>query len=256
MVSFSFQTRKHVFMKKKIFRFKQFTIEQTHAPMKIGTDSDLLGTMAYGGKNILDIGTGTGILTLMMAQRFPEARFTAVEIDENAVLDASKNFSSSPWSERIKLVHNSFQNFIEKEISEGRQERFDAIICNPPFFDKSLECPEQGRQRARHTSSLPFDTLIDGAFKMLEEGGVFSLILPPEVLENFCSKAIERGFTLKEKNGIQTLPGNFPKRYILVFRKSPNTSFCVSENIFSMRNTDNTYSQWYNDLLRDFLIPL
>ena len=243
-------------MKKKIFRFKQFTIEQAHAPMKIGTDSDLLGTMAYGGKNILDIGTGTGILTLMMAQRFPEAQFTAVEIDDKAVIDASTNFSSSPWSERITLIHDSFQSFIEKEISEGRQERFDAIICNPPFFDKSLECPEQGRQRARHTSSLPFETLIDGAYRMLEEGGPFSLILPPEVLEKFCLKAKERGFALKEKNGIQTLPGNPPKRYILVFQKSLDSSLCVSENTFSMRNADNTYSQWYNDLLRDFLLFL
>lgn len=243
-------------MKKKLFRLKLFTIAQTNASMKVGTDSDLLGTMAYGGKNILDIGTGTGILTLMMAQRFPEAQFTAVEIDDKAVIDASTNFSSSPWSERITLIHDSFQSFIEKEISEGRQERFDAIICNPPFFDKSLECPEQGRQRARHTSSLPFETLIDGAYRMLEEGGPFSLILPPEVLEKFCLKAKERGFALKEKNGIQTLPGNPPKRYILVFQKSLDSSLCVSENTFSMRNADNTYSQWYNDLLRDFLLFL
>lgn len=243
-------------MKKKLFRLKLFTIDQTNASMKVGTDSDLLGTMAYGGKNILDIGTGTGILTLMMAQRFPQARFTAVEIDDNAVIDAHTNFSSSPWSERITLIHDSFQSFIEKEISEGRQERFDAIICNPPFFDKSLECPEQGRQRARHTSSLPFETLIDGAYRMLEEGGPFSLILPPEVLEKFCLKAKERGFALKEKNGIQTLPGNPPKRYILVFQKSLDSSLCVSENTFSMRNADNTYSQWYNDLLRDFLLFL
>lgn len=243
-------------MKKKLFRLKLFTIDQTNASMKVGTDSDLLGTMAYGGKNILDIGTGTGILTLMMAQRFPEAQFTAVEIDVKAVIDASTNFSSSPWSERITLIHDSFQSFIEKEISEGRQERFDAIICNPPFFDKSLECPEQGRQRARHTSSLPFETLIDGAYRMLEEGGLFSLILPPEVLEKFCLKAKERGFALKEKNGIQTLPGNPPKRYILVFQKSLDSSLCVSENTFSMRNADNTYSQWYNDLLRDFLLFL
>lgn len=243
-------------MKKKLFRLKLFTIDQTNASMKVGTDSDLLGTMAYGGKNILDIGTGTGILTLMMAQRFPEAQFTAVEIDDKAVIDASTNFSSSPWSERITLIHDSFQSFTEKEISEGRQERFDAIICNPPFFDKSLECPEQGRQRARHTSSLPFETLIDGAYRMLEEGGPFSLILPPEVLEKFCLKAKERGFALKEKNGIQTLPGNPPKRYILVFQKSLDSSLCVSENTFSMRNADNTYSQWYNDLLRDFLLFL
>ena len=243
-------------MKKKLFRLKLFTIDQTNASMKVGTDSDLLGTMAYGGKNILDIGTGTGILTLMMAQRFPEAQFTAVEIDDKAVIDASTNFSSSPWSERITLIHDSFQSFIEKEISESRQERFDAIICNPPFFDKSLECPEQGRQRARHTSSLPFETLIDGAYRMLEEGGPFSLILPPEVLEKFCLKAKERGFALKEKNGIQTLPGNPPKRYILVFQKSLDSSLCVSENTFSMRNADNTYSQWYNDLLRDFLLFL
>ena len=107
---------------------------------------------------ILDIGTGTGILTLMMAQRFPDAKLTAIEIDENAVIDATANFSNSPWNDRITLHHIALQDYTP-------QHKFDAIVCNPPYFDKSLECPGIRRLRARHTSSLPFGTLVDKVMK-------------------------------------------------------------------------------------------
>lgn len=235
-------------MKKSIFRLKQFSIDQTHAGMKVGTDSDLLGTMAHGGKQVLDIGTGTGILTLMMAQRFPEARLTAIEIDDNAIIDATTNFKSSPWSNRITLIHDSFQNYIE----QNTDCMFDAIVCNPPYFDKSLECPDVRRLRARHTSSLPFSTLISGAYNLLHDHGVFSVCLPPEVLDDFCTQCTNNGFALKENNTILSLPNNPPKRYILIFEKT-NDLITPEEHIYCMRNEDHTYSEWYKVQLKDFL---
>ena len=231
---------------RKCFRFRQFSIDQTHAGMKVGTDSDLLGTMAYGGKHILDIGTGTGILALMMAQRFPQARLTAIEIDENAIIDATANFSNSPWRDRITLHHIALQDY-------QPQHKFDAIVCNPPYFDKSLECPSIQRQRARHTSSLPFDILISRSYHMLDDGGHLSVILPPEVLDNFCNICYQAGFHLIENNIILTLPDNPPKRHILVFRKTDSNT-TTTTNTYCMLNPDHSYSQWFKLQLQDFLI--
>lgn len=242
-------------MKKKLFRLKQFTIDQTHAGMKVGTDSDLLGTMAHGGQQVLDIGTGTGILTLMMAQRFPEAIFTAIEIDDNAVIDARENFANSPWADRITLIHDSFQNYIETACSESVNTApcYDAIVCNPPYFDRSLECPDLGRLRARHTSSLPFQVLIQGAYRLLRDGGKFSVCLPTEVMEDFCTLCHQAGLQLIENNTILSLPDNPPKRYILIFQKGTSPDSEVITNTYCMRNEDHTYSQWYKVQLKDFL---
>lgn len=235
-------------MKQNIFRLKQFSIDQTHAGMKVGTDSDLLGTLSQGGRRVLDIGTGTGILTLMLAQRYPEAQLTAIEIDDNAILDAKTNFANSPWAERIELIHDSFQNYLES----NPQVKFDAVVCNPPYFDKSLECPDLGRLRARHTSSLPFPTLIEGAYRLLEDNGTFSVCIPPEVLDDFCLICQQTGFKLKVNYRIQALPDNPPKRYVLIFEKSSSTT-PADIYTYCMRNADHTYSAWYKEQLKDFL---
>ena len=248
-----------------IFRYKQFNIVQEHAAMKVGTDSDLLGTLAAGGHHILDIGTGTGVLSLMMAQRFPEALITAVEIDDNAVLDAQVNFEASPFRDRIHLKHTSFQDYL-KEVYPGEQPthdltkhdtrkegaRYDCVICNPPYFDKSLEPDDQGRLRARHTSSLPFSVLAQGAYRLLADGGVFSVCIPPEVLSSFNAECLFAGFSLKTLYQIKSLPHKAPKRYVVVHAKghveAPETyEFC-------MRNADHSRSEWYKEQLRDFLL--
>lgn len=231
------------------FHYQQFDIVQDHAAMKVGTDSDLLGTLAPGGQRILDIGTGTGVIALMMAQRFPLAQLTAVEIDDNAVLDAQMNFAASPFSERIKLHHMSFQDYLAKV---AEQELFDCVVCNPPYFDKSLEPEDEGRTRARHTSSLPFSTLAQGAFRLLEEGGVFSVCIPEEVLASFNAECLFAGFSLKYIYKVQTIPSKPAKRFIVVHQKgcteTPRTyTFC-------MRNADRTRSQWYQELMKDFLV--
>lgn len=230
-----------------LFKYQQFTICQAHAAMKVGTDSDLLGTLGEGGQRILDIGTGTGVLSLMFAQRYPEAQITAVEIDDNAVLDAQRNFAESKFSDRITLHHTSFQEFLKGQITP----LFDSVICNPPYFDKSLECPDLGRSRARHSSSLPFDVLARGAYDLLVDGGVFSVCIPPEVLDVFSAECAFAGFALKDCYQIKSLPHKAPKRYVLVHQKGlkqPARSYT-----YCMRNEDHSRSEWYKELMKDFL---
>lgn len=233
--------------RKGVFRFRQFDIVQEHAAMKVGTDSDLLGTLAAGGSQILDIGTGTGIISLMLAQRFPEAQIKAIDIDENAIIDASVNFAASPFSDRLSLAHISFQDYIARDISD---ESFDCVVCNPPYFDKSQESNDLSRTRARHTSSLPFSILIGGAYRLLRDGGVFSVCIPPEVLEDFLAECIFKGFWLQDIYRIKSIPEKAPKRFVLVHKKGhPMIS---RAHTFCMRNSDKSRSDWYKELLRDF----
>ena len=218
--------------------------------MKVGTDSDLLGTLGAGGRRILDVGTGTGVLSLMMAQRFPEAQVTAVEIDDNAVLDAQHNFRASKFADRLTLHHCAFQDFIAQ--AEAAAMRFDSVICNPPYFDRSLECPDLGRSRARHSSSLPFDVLARGAYRLLDDGGVFSVCIPPEVLEAFSAECLFAGFSLKASYHIKALPHKPPKRYVLVLQKGAVSA--TATFTYCMRNADHQRSAWYRQLMSDFLI--
>lgn len=242
--------------RKDLFEFKQFTIHQGNAGMKVGTDSDLLGALAAGGNHILDIGTGTGVLSLLMAQRFPEAEIHAVEIDDDAIKDASLNFSESKFADRITLHHMSFQDFVEQHrVGEDGyipSEDFDCIICNPPYFHKSMECPDNRRLRARHTSSLPFEVLIGGAYELLSDGGVFSVCLPPEVYAVFCEECIKQGFSLQDLYCIKSIPDQPVKRYVLVHRKGAVKE--VRRYEACMRNADKTVSDWYKETLRDYLL--
>lgn len=232
----------------EVFQYKQFTVCQKHAAMKVGTDADLLGTLAAGGTHILDIGTGTGIISLMMAQRFPDATIEAIDIDDNAIIDATENFANSPFASRLSLEKISFQDYLKR----FQDSTFDCIVCNPPYFDKSTESNDLSRTRARHTSSLPFSVLIEGAYKLLKDEGVFSVCIPPEVLEEFTAECIFKGFWLKAMYKVKSIPEKEPKRYVLVHKKGCPVTPDIQ--IYCMRNSDKSRSAWYNDLLRDFHI--
>ena len=243
--------RKKWMGKKDFFQFKQFHIHQEHAAMKVGTDSDLLGALAAGGKRILDVGTGTGVLALMMAQRYTDAEVTAVEIDDEAVLDAKRNFEESKFADRITLVHDSFQNFVLERLADASL--FDSVVCNPPYFDRSLECPTLGRTRARHSSSLPFSVLAEGVANVLCDRGTFTVCIPPEVLSDFNAECFLSGFWLKENYNIKSLPEKGTKRHILIYQKGIAEA-PTYEQTFCMRNTDKTVSEWYKNTLQDFLL--
>lgn len=234
-------------MSNEYFQFKKFTIHQRRAAMKVGTDAALLGTLAEGADSILDIGTGTGIISLMLAQRYPDALITAVEIDDNAILDAQENFDASPFGDRISLVHDAFQHY-----ASVCQLRFKAIVSNPPYFDESLENPDEGRTKARHTSSLSFRDLIGGAYRLLEDGGTFSVCIPVEVLKKFSAECLIVGFSLQCCYAIKTVPRKDPKRFVLVYRKGyvAEPKECIS----TMQNADGSRSDWYKELMRDFYL--
>ena len=232
--------------RKELFEFKQFAIRQTHAAMKVGTDSDLLGTLSEGGRRILDVGTGTGVLSLMLAQRYPEATIHAIEIDENAVIDAAENFAQSPFADRITLQHIAFQDYL----LQPHEQCYDSVVCNPPYFDKSLENDDEGRRRARHTSSLPFRVLIKGTYDLLEDGGVFSVCIPGEVLNEFCAECLIVGFSVQDLYRIRTLPEKAPKRFVVVHRKGYVATPTIHDHC--MRHSDNSRSEWYLNLMRDF----
>ena len=157
--------------------------------MKLGTDGVLLGAWVRAGESdrrILDIGTGTGVIALMMAQRVADARITAVEIDAPSAADARDNVAASPWSERVEVVEGDIADYCPPE-------RFDLILTNPPYFSESLLPPDSGRAAARHTCALSFDSLADAVVRMLAPEGRFALILPVDGAHRFRTVAVERG---------------------------------------------------------------
>jgi len=165
-----------------VFKFKEFSIIQKNSAMKVGTDGVLLGSWVSCEKasNILDIGCGTGLITLMLAQRNLSSNVTAIEIDKKSSKEAQLNISNSDWEERIEIIYTSLQQFNSKI-------KFDLIISNPPFFSQNKS--KKSRDIARHTNALSFEELINNAAKLLKKKGVFSVIIPKYYEEYFCEIA-------------------------------------------------------------------
>ncbi len=217
--------------------------------MKVGTDGCLLGALAEGGAHILDIGTGTGLLALMMAQRFDDASVEAVEIDADAAADARANFAASPWHDRLNLHQEAFQNYCA---ARAGTKKFDSIVCNPPYFNNSLECDDPGRCRARHTSSLTFGQLVEGVTDLLADDGVFSVVLPTEAYGLFAGQCVEHRLWVKRRYDIRTVPRKPAKRTVLVLSHSQvDEPQCTN---YSLREADGTYSEWYRELMSDFML--
>jgi tRNA1Val (adenine37-N6)-methyltransferase len=171
-----------------IFKFKQFNVDQTGCAMRINTDGVLLGALAQSENpyRILDIGTGTGVIALMMAQRFDKARVEAVEIDETASATARKNFQLSVFSNRLKLNHTAIEHF-----STGQ--KFDLIISNPPYFVNDLKSAESKKGIARHTSEQFFDYLIKKVVELLSDDGLFWFVLPIKQAEQLVENGAKFG---------------------------------------------------------------
>lgn len=235
-------------MANDFFQFKQFTIHQQHCAMKVGTDGTLLGSWASapaGACRILDVGTGTGLIALMMAQRFPEARVTGIDIDADAVGQASENALESPFKERIMIREGDVTRM---EDTDG----FDAIVCNPPFFDRSLTCPDQQRTEARHTVSLTYRQLMESAFRLLKDDGRLSVIIPSDCRSRLESEAHLVGFFISRICSIQTTPKKIPKRYMIEFCKQPVKEIDTECGIIEFSPQER--SPWYQQLINDFYI--
>lgn len=174
-------------MTEQAFHFKQFTVNQKRSAMKIGTDGILLGawtSILHNPVNILDIGAGTGLLSLMLAQRSNAAAIDAIEIDDDAYEECVENFERSPWRDRLFCYHASFLEFVA-EIDD----QFDLIVSNPPFFDNALKSGDAQRDLARYSDALPFEHLLYGVSKLLSEVGQFSVIIPYPDEKRFIAMA-------------------------------------------------------------------
>lgn len=229
------------------FRFKQFTIHQCHTAMKVGTDGCLLGAWAKGGHRILDIGCGTGLVSLMMAQRVPNAMVTAIDIDDAAITDALDNVADSPFSERISIIHSSLQDFDTDTV-------FDAIVSNPPYYDDSLINTDDSKSIARHTLTITFRDLVSKAYNLLSDEGTFSVIIPTESLKSFTAEACIEGFILLRHTAIRTVERKSPRRHLLEFVKALDNTHETFHEECVLQNSDGTRSQWYAELMSQFYL--
>ena len=198
------------------FRFKKFVIEQELCAMKVGTDGVLLGAWANGGSRILDVGTGTGIIALMMAQRHPHADILAIDIDEGAVRQASLNVKASPFSRQVNVEQMMIQN-----MDESYAGTFDVVVSNPPFFINALQAPDHQRNVARHTETLSYADLMKAAKLLLNDQGELSVIVPFDYRRRMDDEAVFQGFFPSRVCAVKTTPQKPVRRYLLAYKKQP-----------------------------------
>lgn len=239
-------------MSNNYFEFKKFKVFQNMCAMKVGTDGTLLGAWACGGNTILDIGTGTGLIALIMAQRFPSASVTAVEIDKSACIQASQNFSSSPFSSRIRIVESSVQNFSKQFDECTDNQKFDAIVCNPPYFVDSLNCPDMQRNMARHATTLDYTELFCCVSCLLSEQGTFSVVLPAETLSMFDCAGRMEGFCCIRKYAVKTVPRKSVRRYLLSYSKNRTQDY--EEREVCLCDAHGNKTEWYDSLTSELYL--
>lgn len=233
------------------FTFKQFHIIDEHTAMKVGTDGVLLGAWAEGGLKILDIGTGTALIALMMAQRFPSASIDAIEIDEGALEDARFNVMRSPFSDNINILNKSLQDYCP--YCETKEEGiYDAIVCNPPYFINSLKNPLQQRTTARHTDTLSHQELIFHSKRLLKANGTLSIIIPSDNKNLLEAEAIFNGLSVHKITYIKTKSSKPAKRCLIELLKNSKTQRIINEEVLT--NTDNSRTDWYHNLTKEFYI--
>lgn len=209
-----------------MFRFKQFTVDDALCAMKVGTDGVLLGAWAplpegqlrkvekgeERFRKVLDVGTGSGLIALMIAQRMEDALVLGIDVDEGAVRQAEANFAASPWAKRLQVKQLSLQ---ELAADESRWGTFDLIVSNPPYFVDSLKNPDAGRRLARHTDTLSLEALIAGAARLLTQDGTLALILPAEAEQRLIRVAKENALSPYYTTRVHTREGKPAKRVLM-----------------------------------------
>ncbi len=244
-----------------MFHFKQFSIEDEGATMKVGTDALLLGALVSTESEphrILDIGTGCGILALIMAQRFANSKIDAIDIDTKTTTVADSNFKSSPWSDRIAAYNLSLEDFA----NQVTDRRYDIIISNPPYFTNSLRNNDPRKRLARHDDTMPLGHLMHISSKLLNSQAttsksaapVVAIIIPYTLCDNTIATACQNGLYLSSELHIANRPSDNPKLSVLQFTKI--TTEAIEPVIYHLRNNDKTYSEWYRNLAFPFLTHL
>jgi tRNA1Val (adenine37-N6)-methyltransferase len=254
------------------FQFKQFRIEQDKCAMKVSTDACIQGawTPVADARNILDVGAGTGLLSLMLAQRQPQARITAIEKDEAAAKQACENFVASPFANRIGLFVGDALRFdfdqpsvatptLQSQLSTLNSPlstlHFNLIICNPPFFQHSLKGPDAARNAARHTDTLNPRSLAEIFQKHLVEDGVASIMFPPESYAQFRIEALMLGLKEERLLIVRDRAGSRITRMIGVWKKTSSTMKTVEEELL-IKDADGKYSEQFVGMMREFYLHL
>ena len=228
-----------------MFSFKQFAIRQERCAMKVGTDGVLLGAWApecIAGGRILDIGTGTGVMAIMAAQRNPSARIVGVEIDDMSALQARENAEASPWADRVEIVNADIRSY-------EAAAPFDLVISNPPYFVDSLKSPDSGRTTARHTVSLDFGELMSAVERLLAPDGRFAVIVPAEA----ASRVVASGcLALRRRCDVRSKPSAGPIRTMMEFA----AGYCGAPEFSELTIGDGKggYTAEYVALTRDFYL--
>ena len=240
------------------FRFKQFTVWHDRCAMKVGTDGVLLGAWApipgsaavpsptAQRSRILDVGTGSGLIALMLAQRCHDAEIDAIDIDEAAVQQAQANFADSPWADRLHAYHTSLQNFQLSTIN------YQLIVSNPPYFTDSLKNPDLQRQTARHMDSLSYRDLLGCSAQLLDENGRLALVLPAEAEAVILAEAERVGLSAERLTRVYSKPGKPVKRILVAFKKGTGGA-CKTDDFYIESDTS-PRSEQYAKLTEDFYL--
>ncbi|MEX6690548.1 methyltransferase [Danxiaibacter flavus] len=239
-------------MPNHFFKFKQFTVYQDKCAMKVCTDACLFGGWLANkadlasGKHVLDIGAGTGLLSLMLAQKLQEAKIDAVEIDLHAAEQARENFGGSDWSARLNLINMPVQE-LKPEI------KYDLIISNPPFFENDLKSNDHKRNLALHSTALGLDELFDFVNGHLDDNGSFAVLIPYHRTQECLHLASQRSFHLAESVLVKQTPRHDFFRSMLLFRKQPSEAV---ENVIVIKDASNAYTDEFVGLLKNYYLHL
>ena len=235
-----------------IFQFKQFAVSQDQCAMKIGTDGVLLGAWApidSRPNSILDIGTGTGIIALMLAQRSDAQQIDALEIDENAYEQAVDNFESSPWGDRLFCFHAGLDEFVEEP-----EDEYDLIVSNPPFYVEDFRSDNAQRDLARFQEAMPFEDLVESAALLLSENGIFAVIIPFKEEENFLELAKEYELFPIKITRVKGTHKTQIVRSLLAFRRYELSVLSADELVIEVNRHE--YTDDYIALTKDFYLKM
>ena len=235
-----------------MFQFKQFSIAQDRCAMKVGTDGVLLGAWAPVNHNpfsVLDIGAGTGIIALMLAQRTHAEQIDALEIDENAYEQTVDNFENSPWGDRLFCFHAGLDEFIAEP-----EDEYDLIVSNPPFYSEDYKTENEQRDLARFQDAMPFEELVEAADLLLSENGIFAVILPFKEEQNFIALAKESELYPTKITRVKGTPASIIKRSLLAFSRNENPKIEIDE--LTIEIDRHVYTPDYIELTKDFYLKM
>jgi tRNA1Val (adenine37-N6)-methyltransferase len=237
-------------MSNHYFQFKQFRVEQDHCAMKVSTDACIQGAWAPVSahvKRVLDIGAGTGLLSLMLAQRYPGILIDAIELDSNAARQAKDNCDASSWANRLSVVQGDVRTHCFSA-------RYDLIICNPPFFTNSLLGDTPPRNIARHTLSLTYPDLLDSFKQLLSDDGYACIMLPPPEYGQWHALLQQNDWHIQRELFVKATPAAAPNRIISLCSRAPAIN--VTEETLIIRNSENGYTPAFKALLAAYYLQL